>query len=96
MIPHHRPELCNIDTGSWDAGTCSSNVPFLTAEFALVESAPDSGWRNGAHRRSQWCRARRNPGCPRRGTTVIATAGNEDRRSHILEAERTTRSTRAR
>jgi len=80
-------DYATVIPGTWDAGACSSNVPFLTAEFALVESARIRagetvlihGGAGGVGLAAiQVARAR--------GATVIATAGNEERRSHALKA----------
>jgi acyl transferase domain-containing protein/NADPH:quinone reductase-like Zn-dependent oxidoreductase len=80
-------EFATLIPATWPAGACSSNVPFLTAEFALVDSARIQrgetvlihGGAGGVGLAAiQVARAH--------GATVIATAGTKDRRSYVLGA----------
>ncbi|WAC90180.1 type I polyketide synthase [Mycobacterium sp. Aquia_213] len=73
--------------GAWEAGACSSNVPFLTAEFALVDSARiRAGETVLIHGAAGGVGLAALQVARSLGATVIATAGSEERRSHVLAA----------
>ena len=71
----------------WPVGTCSSTVPFLTAEFALIDVARlADGETVLVHGAAGGVGQAAIQVAKRLGATVIAAAGTDERRAHVLAA----------